>query len=929
MVSKWRSSFMNKKTSSIRGIISFSFVFLMVSTLITIGTIIFSSWNSASESTIKKMESDTTKDIMNEIDDLIHLPYNTNEINHNLLEREMIDLQNKNIRDAFFAGMIKSSSKEIYSFSYGLENGEYYGARRNVFDNIEIYRSNSETNGHSYYYSITENMTEGTFVEDFGAFDPRTRPWYTLAKEARKPIFSPLYKHFVKDDLVLTSAYPIYNKDGSIKGVLGTHITLSGLNKFLKEVVSDCDGIAFVIERKTGEIVANSIDTKNFTSLPNEKYARISIEEIENPSIIEAYKTYKKTEQKNMIKKDANDAYHIKLTEYKKDGLDWLIITAVPESQFTSEINKNIQTASVLSVLALLISILIYKKSTDVILKPINNLINTTERFSKGDLRQRAKIYKNDEIGKLSNAFNIMAEELNIHINNLEDKVKERTAEIEKANRDLKIAKIEADKANEAKSEFLANMSHEIRTPLNAIIGFSEILSNTMKDDINHNYIKTIHSAGNSLLTIINDILDLSKIEAGKIVLQYKPVKFMTIFKEIESIFMQKVEGKGIELILDIQADLSEIFLFDEVRIRQILLNLVGNAVKFTETGYVKLSITSKPSSVNDMSSVDLTISVEDSGIGIPETEKEKIFEAFTQISGQSIKKYGGTGLGLSITKKLVEMMNGEISLDSTVGKGSKFTIEFANVQIAATEELPEDISSTYFSKYLFSNEKILVVDDIETNRFLLKELLTKAGLNVFLAENGQEAINICELENPDLIITDLVMPLMDGFEVSQILKKNPKYCHIPIIALSASAPEVVLIQSDFDDYLMKPVNAEELLRLISHFISPIKKEKVNSSIDEPVWSMEPLDGAMLIALREQVYPLLTKLDTSIIIGNVKTLAHTLISLGKHYQSEMIVSIGKELMLSAECYDIISIKQKIKQIEKILIEEKTHGKSNE
>lgn len=919
---------MDKRPSSIRGIISFSFMVLMVSTLIIIGFIIFSNWKSSSEDLIKNMENDASKDINHEIEALISVPRKMNEINHNLIENGIVDLKNKEKRDAYFAGSIKSSSEEIYSFSYGLENGDYYGARRNINNEIEIYRSSSETNGHSFYYSINDDLSEGKFLEDFGEFDPRTRPWYTLAKVKGKPIFSPLYKHFVKDDLALSAAYPIYSEEGIFQGVLGTHITLSRLNKYLKSAVSDQMATAYVVEKNSGEIVANSLGSRNIQRLTDGSFKRSAIGEIKNKSITEAYENYLKTSKNKYIIKTKNDKLHIKLTEYNNRGLDWLIITAIPESQFTDEIFKSIRTSIFLSIIALLISFVLYKKSTDFILKPINNLIQAAEKFSKGDLLQRAKIYKNDEIGKLSSAFNIMAEELYKHIHNLEEKVNERTAEIEKANIELKFAKIEAEKANEAKSEFLANMSHEIRTPLNAVIGFSELLQNTIKDEKHHNYIKTINTAGNSLLTIINDILDLSKIEAGKIDLQYKPVKFHQIFKEIEDVFIHKIQSKGIDFFIEIDKDIPEIILFDEVRIRQILLNLAGNAVKFTEKGHVKLSLKVMPQNTGDTSSVNLHLTVEDTGIGIPESEQEKIFEAFTQISGQSIKKYGGTGLGLSITKKLVGLMNGKIYIESTVNKGSIFHVEFLNVQIAATEPLSEEIETSSIGKYKFENEIILVVDDIEANRFLLKELLSKSGIKVITAENGYEAIKICELEKPALIITDLVMPVMDGFEASALLKENPKFYDIPIIALSASISKALPKGGVFDDYLMKPVNSVQLLRKIARFINKEEIEdtdllpsnvRANNTID----TIEP---QVLSNIRDIVSPLFKKLETSIIISSVKTLADLLISLGEQHQLEILMTEGKELMDSAECCDIIKIKSELKQIKKFIYEDNPNGK---
>jgi signal transduction histidine kinase/CheY-like chemotaxis protein len=905
---------MKKKQSSIRGTISVSFIILMVSTLFAVGYILFSNWKASADSIIKKMENEVSRNISNEIDELINISINTNKINYNLIQNRIIDLSNKEKRDAFFAGVVKSSKEEIYSFSYGMENGEYYGARRNKDNNIEIYRSTAETNGHSRYYSVTEDLQEGEFVEDFGAFDPRTRDWYKKAKEKNAPIFSPLYKHFVKDDLALSAAYPIYNKEGILQGVLGTHITLSRLNKYLNEIVKDNKGYAYIIEKASGELVANSRRKANFINISDGKIERIKIDEVENKAILEAWKSYRETSEGSFMINSENDKIHVKLSEYEGEGLDWLIITAIPESPFTAEIYKNIETAIVLSILALLSSVIIYMKSTDIILKPINHLISAGEKFSKGDLQQRAKIFKNDEIGKLASAFNSMAEELHIHINNLEEKVKERTVELEKINTELKYAKIEADKANKSKSEFIANMSHEIRTPLNAVIGFSELLRDTMEDEKHKSYIETINVAGNSLLTIINDILDLSKIEAGKIELQYKPIKLCNVFKDIERMFRQKVDSKGIEFLVDIQNDFNDSVLLDEVRIRQILLNLAGNAIKFTEKGYVKLSL--RVDASKNKGAVDLRISVEDTGIGIAQSEREKIFEAFKQASGQNMKKFGGTGLGLSITKKFTEMMQGKIFVESSEGKGSTFHVEFYNVHIASTEAPTESTSVTCFEKYNFSNERVLVVDVIETNRFLLKELLSKAGLSVVTADNGIEAIKAFELEKPALAIIDLVMLGMDGIKLSYKLKESPEFCNTPIIALSAYAEQEMPEGLRFDDYLMKPVSTEQLFNKISKYISN-KAEKdtlIYSEIISENMNSNTIEPEVLAELKDTATPLLERLETSMIISNVKNLASMLILFGQQHNLKLISNEGEELMRSAESFNIVKIKSKLEKI---------------
>lgn len=915
---------MGKRDSSIRRIIIISFIVLMVSTLVAIGYIIFSSWKTSVANIILKIEKATNQEILKEIDHLIYLPNNLNTINYNLIENEIVDMNDPSERDAFLVNAIQSSNENIYSVSYGLENGDFYGARRNENNEIELYRSTDETHGHSYYYSVTEDMTEGDFVEDYGKFDPRARSWYFLTKKAGHSLYTPLYKHFVRDDLALTHTYPIFNDDGTLQGVLGARITLSSLHDFLKEIVKDRMATAYIVERKTGNLVATSLNNQPFQKQSDGTLKRTSINEIENNTIIEAYQHYKKTAENKTIEKTDVGNLHIKLTDYKKDGIDWIIITAVSDQPFLDEINTEINTAIILSMIALLLSMMIYRKVTDVILKPIDHLSLTAEKFSKGELLQRANIYKNDEIGKLSLVFNNMAEQLHKHIHHLEEKVNERTTEIEKANKELKYAKIEAEKANEAKSEFLANMSHEIRTPLNAVIGFSELLQNSIEDEKQQNYSKTIYSSANSLLRIINDILDLSKIEAGKIEPHFKPVNLQTILMKIESMFTQTIQSKQIEFIVDIPEDFPKSIVFDEVRMRQILLNLVGNAVKFTEKGHIKLSMKAMPSNTGDRNLINLHLFVTDTGIGIPNQEKDKIFEAFTQISGQSIKKYGGTGLGLSITKKLVEIMSGKITVESEVSKGSTFHVEFTDVQLTDVESLPEETDNSFFCKYNFEGTTILVVDDIETNRSLLVEYLSKTGSHVLVAENGLEALQIGGMEKPDLIITDLFMPVMNGFEAINRLRENPVISHIPVIALSATGSQDVPEIRKFDGYLMKPVNIGQLLDTVAPFLQT--KTGSNSVSGKDQLLSEMLDPTVLLDLREQLNPILKKLEAGVIISVVKTLAEQIITLGQAHQSQVLIFEGKELMSYVESYQIVKMKNKIKSIEKLLLGEHSNGK---
>ncbi len=475
---------------------------------------------------------------------------------------------------------------------------------------------------------------------------------------------------------------------------------------------------------------------------------------------------------------------------------------------------------------------------------------------------------------------------------------------------ELTSAKERALEASRLKSEFLANMSHEIRTPMNAIIGFTDVLTSYITDKKQRHYLNSIKTAGKSLLTLINDILDLSKIEAGKMELLYEPVNPYTFIKEIQNIFSVRISEKDLDFIINVEPDIPESLLLDEVRLRQVLFNLIGNAVKFTDRGSIKLTLKNRIKN-REKSLLDLILSVEDTGSGIAEDSLKLIFEAFQQ--ERNAQKSGGTGLGLAITKRLVEMMGGEISVSSQVGKGSCFDIILYNVS-AATTRVRKDKSDEFRpEKIKFKTCKVLIVDDIKVNRDLLKEFFRESNINLAEAENGKEAIKTAGEFHPDLILMDIRMPVMDGYEAVLELKKSADLKHIPVIAVTASAMKEDRQKIDdhgFEGYLMKPVHMEELVKEMIKFLDYYHIDEEDDNIggveedDSSSIKLNKEEVREMMAELDKLKPLWEKANKSHFINDVLHVAKEIRITGEKYNCEIVSNYGAGLEFSAGNFDI-------------------------
>lgn len=398
----------------------------------------------------------------------------------------------------------------------------------------------------------------------------------------------------------------------------------------------------------------------------------------------------------------------------------------------------------------------------------------------------------------------------------------------------LNISEKNARDAARIKENFLANMSHEIRTPLNAILGFTNLLQRKTLEADTKEYVQTIQKSGENLLTIVNDVLDLSKIEAGMMRIESAPFSIRELVHSVETMFRQKAHEKNLQLSSDVAADLPDTLDGDATRLTQILVNIIGNAIKFTSSGSISMHFSNKG---KNGAGILLGIEISDTGIGIAKNQLHQVFERFQQAEDTSTRKYGGTGLGLSIVKELVELQQGSITVESETGYGARFILAIP-YKISVEELQPVVFTENTAVPDYIGRTRLLAVEDNEINQSLLKHLFGGWKLSFDIVNNGKEALQILKEKSYDLILMDIQMPEMDGYTATQEIRNSLKI-QTPIVAMTAHAmpgEREKCISYGMNDYIPKPIREEQLFQIISKFIQAYRSSE-NGKTWEGVYS--------------------------------------------------------------------------------------------
>jgi signal transduction histidine kinase/DNA-binding response OmpR family regulator len=706
---------------------------------------------------------------------------------------------------------------------------------------------------HPHVNSVYMGRENGSFVRSHKRerptrYDPRDRPWYILAKQHPDEVMrTPPYRSVTTPDVNVGVVVALQDEQDKVFGVVGADITLTNLTSYLTDFVLSYDGRVLLIDRD-GEVLAFQDGALLFKDV-RDVFGN-------GGRLLDAQRG------EHVVLNGPEGRLHAYVHPSSVKG--WILAGILDDNRIRKDIRNNVlRNLAFLVAAIVLLSVATLVGLYSSIISPLARLTKDTQHIRQtGDMTHRFIAQSRDEIGDLAESFNGMMDALQDaeselkdsrsalqeERNLLDERVKTRTQELEQANRKLQReveertkAEEAAEEANKAKSMFLANMSHEIRTPLNAILGFAQLLlRDAQLRPEQRRSVETVYRSGEHLLRLLNDILEMSKIEAGRMVLQIENFDLRALLDDLEAMFRVLTRSKGISLEIVLDRDAPRWIRADEQKLHQVLNNLLGNAVKFTDQGGVVARIGARPRTEQGRegpTTYDLLVEVEDTGPGVPENARRSVFAHFEQL-GSSGRRKGGAGLGLAIAKAYVELMGGSIDVQSQPGQGSVFSFTVPVLQGEADKGRAGDRLGRPTCLQPGQGEiRVLVVDDNEVNRELLVRLLEQAGFTVKEAESGRQACSFYDSWRPRLVLLDMIMPEVDGFGVLEYIRGTAGAGAAPVIAVTASvlqSEKERVLAAGAVAFLKKPFKAEELFQLLEEHLGVAFQDEEPRAEGEP-----------------------------------------------------------------------------------------------
>jgi signal transduction histidine kinase/DNA-binding NarL/FixJ family response regulator len=851
------------QNAPLRTVLIVPFVLQTFGAVGVVGYLSFKNGQQAVNDVATQLRGEITNRIDLNLKSYLAIPHQVNQSNAVALDLGQLNLDNLVGLERHFWQQIQIFDSLTFA-GIGLENQENLGAERADDGSLTVRISTIESSFDFRTYATNEKGDRTKQLSNKPNFDPRTRPWYKAAIAAGKPTWSQVYPHTKGITSYLGAAMPYQDESGQLKGVLLTNINLSQIGKFLQGLKIGKTGQSFIIERD-GMLVATSTGEKPIRTVANKDFGAERVKAIESGNTLTqatakflAENAIAQTKTPQQLEfKIQGKRHFLQVLPFSDDkGLDWSIVVVIPESDFMAQIDANTRNTILLCMAAFIAATVLGILTARWITTPILRLNNAAKSIAKGEWEKTVELDRGDEVGELAKSFNSMATQLQESFSTLEHRVSERTEQ-------LAVAKEKAEVANNAKSTFIANMSHELRSPLNAILGFAQVMTRSQSLSPEHQEnVGIITRSGEHLLTLINNVLDLSKIEAGRTTLNEKNFDLYRLLNDVDDMFQLKAEDKRLQLLVERAPDVPRYIRTDEVKVRQVLINLLNNALKFTETGGVSVRASVVPSVPIEGSHADelpdienritLSVEIEDTGAGIAPEELDNLFEAFMQTqSGKEAQE--GTGLGLPISRKFVQLMGGDITVTSQVGQGTIFKFEIRVLPVDAKEVESKQPKRRVIA--LAPNQpryRILIVDDKSLNRQLLVKLLNPLGFELKEAVNGQDAVAVWDEWEPHLIWMDMRMPVMDGYEATQAIKVTTKGQATAIIALTASVLEeerAVVLSAGCDDFIRKPFRESDIFEAMHKHIgvqyiyddAAVAEELATQTADETALTAETM----------------------------------------------------------------------------------------